>query len=88
MTDVNNLVDMLKSIWTCNNVWELYGDKTEYELIQETIKEIEFLRAEVERLRLRPEELDAIEAVIEQLHEMGWGVAVLRNMLARLGGGE
>ena len=44
MTNEKDIVNMLESVWTCNNVWECCGDKTEYELIQEAIKEIKHLR--------------------------------------------
>ena len=50
--------------------------------------ENERLRSEVERLRLRPYEREAIEAVVDENASRGWGVLVLRKLLHRLGGGE
>jgi hypothetical protein len=50
MTDNTDIVDRLDFIGLCS-CQECGGNDTEYELIQEAIKEIKFLRSEVERLR-------------------------------------
>ena len=54
MNDVKDIVDRLDFIGLCC-CQECGGNDTEYELIQEAIKEIKFLRSEVERLRLAAE---------------------------------
>lgn len=83
MTNDKDIVNMLESVWTCNNVWECCGDKTEYELIQEAIKEIK-------RLRLRPEEWEAIDSAKKVLVYYGANNCAvgLLNIVDRLGGGE
>ena len=42
-------------------------------------------RAEIARLRLTDAEREAVEFAVEHLQNSGWGTAVLRGLLDRLG---
>ena len=58
------------------------------ETLAQTTVENERLKSEVERLRLRPYEREALEAVVGENASSGWGVLVLRRLLKRLEGGK
>jgi len=94
MSNDKDIVDRLDFI-ELSSCYECGGNNTEYRLIQKAIKEIKSLRLEVERLRLRPEELDALSWCRDVLPRMWEPCAVVQihsefcgKMLKRLGGGE
>ena len=82
MTNEKDIVDKLDFIGLCS-CQECGGNDTEYELIQEAIKEIK-------RLRLRPEEWEAIDSAKKVLVYYGANNCAvgLLNIVDRLGGGE
>jgi len=89
MSNDKDIVDRLDFIGL-SSCYECGGNNTEYRLIQKAIKEIKFLRSEVERLRMTKEECYWLRKMASQVQSAGNadGATKVFDILKRLGGVE